>query len=192
MTKAELQSLIREEIKKTLTEAGNVPSNIRDFAKDRGIQSLVKKVATWAEKAGKRIKGGTAIGKNYGTLLLDLTYQGGEIRINTDTEEITMFDEPVNDFKSFKKVLEDNLDMFESASKKSNKSLTEAVKLQVDKMYQVYDPGMDEWQDEYEYLGYDLNSRKHMFRAYDTPGYFVFVGIPASDLKKHVLESNIK
>jgi len=72
------------------------------------------------------------------------------------------------------------------------KTLTEAVKLKVDKMYQVYDPGMDEWQDEYEYLGFDLNSNKHMFRAYDTPGYFVFVGIPASDLKKHVKEPNSK
>ena len=118
MTKRELQSLIKEEIKKTLTEAASIPSNIRDYAKRRGIESLVKKVATWAEKAGKRIKGGTAIGKNYSTLLLDLTYQGGEIRINIDTEEVTLNGETVVDAKSFKKALENMSESLIEASRK--------------------------------------------------------------------------
>jgi hypothetical protein len=87
-----------------LTEA-NVPSNIADFAKRKGISSLVNKVAGWAEKVGARIAGGTAIGKNYSTLVLDLDYkQQGEIRIDTDEETIELYDEPVYDFKSFQRV----------------------------------------------------------------------------------------
>ena len=97
--KANLEDNIEE-----LTEA-NVPSNIRDFAKRKGISSLVNKVAGWAEKVGARIAGGTAIGKNYSTLVLDLDYkQQGEIRIDTDEETIELYDEPVYDFKSFQRV----------------------------------------------------------------------------------------
>jgi hypothetical protein len=91
----------------TLTEA-NVPSNIAEFAKRKGVSSLVKIVAGWAEKVGKRIVGGTAIGKNYDTLILDMTYQGSEIRINTEYETIELYDEPVRTFAQFKRVYEEN------------------------------------------------------------------------------------
>jgi hypothetical protein len=53
-------------------EEAYVPSNIKDFAKRKGVSSLVNKVAGWAEKVGKRITGGTAIGYNYSTLILDM------------------------------------------------------------------------------------------------------------------------
>lgn len=91
-----------------INEAGYVPNNIKDFAKRKGVTSLVNKVATWAEKAGKGIRGGTAIGKNYDTLVLDLSYQDGAIRINIPEEEIELYGEPVFDFKSFAKVLASN------------------------------------------------------------------------------------
>ena len=71
------------------------------------------------------------------------------------------------------------------------KSLTEAapVKLKLGEMYQVFDPGMNEWNDEYEYLGFDTNSREYMFRAYDSPvDYFHFVGITKNDLAHSVRE----
>jgi hypothetical protein len=88
-----------------------VPSNIRDFAKRKGVSSLVNKVAGWAEKVGARIAGGTAVGKNYSTLVLDLDYkQQGEIRIDTDEETIELYDEPVYDFKSFQRVYIDGAD----------------------------------------------------------------------------------
>ena len=90
-----------------LNEA-NVPSNIAEFAKRKGVLSLVKIVAGWAEKVGKRIVGGTAIGKNYDTLILDMTYQGSEIRINTEYETIELYDEPVRTFAQFKRVYEEN------------------------------------------------------------------------------------
>jgi hypothetical protein len=90
-----------------LNEA-NVPSNIAEFAKRKGVLSLVKIVAGWAEKVGKRIVGGTAIGKNYDTLILDMTYQGSEIRINTEYETIELYDEPVRTFTQFKRVYEEN------------------------------------------------------------------------------------
>ena len=64
--------------------------------------------------------------------------------------------------------------------------IKENAGLKLGELYQVYDPGMDEWNDEYEYLGFDLNSREHMFRAFDTPGYFIFVGIPENELKTSV------
>jgi hypothetical protein len=83
-----------------------LPSNIKEFAKRKGVSSLVSKVAKWAEKAGKSITGGTAIGKNYSTLVLDLKRQGGEIHINTDDETITVNDTQVRDYNSFIKALE--------------------------------------------------------------------------------------
>jgi hypothetical protein len=89
-----------------LTEA-YVPSNIKEFAKRKGVSSLVNKVAGWAEKVGKGIRGGTAIGMNYSTLVLDMTYQGSEIRINTDNDTVTLYDEPVRSFNEFQRVYAD-------------------------------------------------------------------------------------
>jgi hypothetical protein len=86
-----------------LTEA-YVPSNIKEFAKRRGVSSLVNKVAGWAEKVGKSITGGTAIGYGYNTLVLDMEYQSGEIRINIPDETIELYDEPVNNFNQFERV----------------------------------------------------------------------------------------
>jgi hypothetical protein len=85
-----------------------VPYNISKFAKDRGVTRLVNKVAGWAEKAGKSIVGGTAIGKNYSTLILDMRYNGSEIYINLETGEVQLFGEVVNSPKSFLKVLNQN------------------------------------------------------------------------------------
>jgi hypothetical protein len=90
-----------------LTEA-YVPSNIKEFAKRKGVSSLVNKIAGWAEKVGKGIRGGTAIGYNYSTLILDMTYQGSEIRINTDNDTIELYDEPVRSFGEFQRVYLDN------------------------------------------------------------------------------------
>ena len=93
-----------------INEAASVPSNIMDFTKRKGsyATALVKKAATWAEKAGKRISGGTAIGKNYSTIILDMKHQGSEIYINLDKETIKLFGEEVTDAKSFQKVLDAN------------------------------------------------------------------------------------
>ena len=84
-----------------------IPSNIAEFAKRKGISSLVRKVAGWAERVGARIAGGTAIGYNYNTLVLDLNYkQQGEIHINTEDETITLYGEYVYSFPKFKEVYE--------------------------------------------------------------------------------------
>ena len=95
-----------------INEAARVPSNILDFAKRKGsyATSLVKKAATWAEKAGKYISGGTAIGKDYMTIILDMKYQGSEIYINLNNETIELFGEEVTDAKSFQKVLDTNIE----------------------------------------------------------------------------------
>ena len=78
-----------------------VPDNVMSFAKRKGVANVVNQVARWAQKAGKRIVGGTAIGKNYSTLILDITHQGGEIRINTDTDDIEVNSQYVDNYDSF-------------------------------------------------------------------------------------------
>jgi hypothetical protein len=105
-TKAKLKEKVAQH-KQGINEA-YVPSNIAEFAKRKGVMALVNTVAGWAEKVGKRIVGGTAIGKNYDTLILDMTYQGSEIRINTEYETIKLYDEPVRTFAQFKSVYEEN------------------------------------------------------------------------------------
>ncbi len=92
-----------------VTEAVYIPSNIEEFAKRKGILPLVKKIGRWAEKAGKRINGGTAIGKYYDTLILDLRHHGGEIRVNIDTDEVKLHGTVVTDPKSFKKALKESI-----------------------------------------------------------------------------------
>lgn len=66
------------------------------------------------------------------------------------------------------------------------------IPLKLGKMYQILDPGVDEWNDEYEYLGFDTNSREYMFRSSDfSPAdEFHFVGIAKSDLASSVKPSN--
>lgn len=101
---------LKKEVTESIDEAVSVPSNVLAFAKQKGsyATSLVKKAATWAEKSGKRISGGTAIGKNYMTIILDMKYQGSEIYINLNNETIELFGEEVTDAKSFAKVLSTN------------------------------------------------------------------------------------
>lgn len=101
MNRSQLNSIIAEEIAALRLEA--VPSNIQKFANREGSHAkrLVKQVDTWATKIGKRIMGGTAVGKNYSTLILDLTHQGGEIAIDLDEETIEVQGEPVTNFKEF-------------------------------------------------------------------------------------------
>ena len=86
-----------------------IPSNIMDFAKRKGPHAvrLVKKVANWANKADKRIWGGTAIGKNYDTIILDLTYQGSEVYISLNSETIELYGVEVNTPKAFINVLQE-------------------------------------------------------------------------------------
>ena len=90
-----------------LTEA-YVPSNIKEFAKRKGVSSLVNKVAGWAERVGKGIRGGTAIGKNYDTLILDMGYQTADIYINTEDETIELYGEPVRSFNEFERDYNEN------------------------------------------------------------------------------------
>lgn len=98
-------------------EAAYVPSNIASFAKDRGVLADVKQIARWAEKAGKRIYGGTAIGKGYDTLVLDLTYQGAEIYFDTYKGTIKVNGQPVTDWKSFSKAVNESVNEGEITKK---------------------------------------------------------------------------
>ena len=93
-----------KELDENMLDEAYVPDNIKKFAKQRGVSSLVNKAAGWAEKVGKGIRGGTAIGKNYSTLILDMGHQTSDIYINTENETIELYGEEVNSFPEFKKV----------------------------------------------------------------------------------------
>jgi len=108
MNKQELKRIIREEVQKVMTEA-TLPSNIKSFAERKKVLPLVMKVARWAEKAGKRITGGTAIGKDYSTLILDMGYQTADIYIDTENGTIELYGKPVRNFNEFKKVWLDQM-----------------------------------------------------------------------------------
>lgn len=65
-----------------------VPEQVLKFASKKGVADEVLTMAKWLSEIGKKIVGGTAIGKYYDTLILDVTYQGSEIYYNTDNETI--------------------------------------------------------------------------------------------------------
>jgi hypothetical protein len=86
-----------------------IPDNIKKFAQRKGVTNIVNQVARWAEKAGYNVVGGTAIGKDYSTLILDLTYQGSEVYINTDTNTIEVKGEEVDNYNSFVRALKEEI-----------------------------------------------------------------------------------
>jgi len=82
-----------------------IPSNIKEWSKDRGILPTVRKVAGWVEKTtGRSLSGGTAIGKQYGTLILDIAYHGSEIYIDCENDTVELFNKQVASLKEFKTV----------------------------------------------------------------------------------------
>ena len=104
-----LKTVYSDAKNESVTEAAYVPSNIEEFAKRKGVLRDVKQIARWAEKAGKRIVGGTAIGKGYDTLVLDLRHHGGEIYYDTYKGTIKVNGNPVDSWKTFSKALEESV-----------------------------------------------------------------------------------
>lgn len=103
----EYEEVYLEMIEKAISELSKayVPDNIKKFAKTKGVTDTVNQIARWAEKAGKRIVGGTAIGKHYSTLILDLTFEGAEVSIDTDKNTIKVNGDPVTNYEGFEKAL---------------------------------------------------------------------------------------
>lgn len=100
---SELRKIVKEEIKNICESY--VPSNIAEFAKRNGVLPMVKTISKWVEKASGKsgISGGTAIGKNYSTLVLDIRYQDAAIYYDLDTGIIKLYGTPVNNYGEFKK-----------------------------------------------------------------------------------------
>lgn len=81
-------------------------------------EKAIKKIEWWLEKIDKKVVGGTTIGKYQDTVILDLTYQGGEIYVHSngfeDTDNgypgVTVNDIPVNSFYEFKKAINNKED----------------------------------------------------------------------------------
>ena len=103
------QDLYVKVIKEGNLEEVIIPDNIKKFAQRKGVTNIVNQIARWAEKAGYSVMGGTAIGKDYSTLILDLTYQGSEVYINTDTNTIEVKGEEVDNYNNFVKALKEEI-----------------------------------------------------------------------------------
>lgn len=117
-------------MKKLTTEAG-VPSNIAQFAKRNGIMPLVNKVAKWAKALNTAVIGGTAIGKGYGTLVLELGHYKSRVYVDIDDGTIAVNGKDVNNLKSFKQALE----LRESKTMKLTKSqLREIIREEIKKL----------------------------------------------------------
>jgi hypothetical protein len=82
-------------------------------------EDAVATIERWLKRLGKSINGGTTIGKDPQTVILDLKYQGGEIRVNSSGFDQTkygnagveVYGEPIrneNSFNEFKRVVEKN------------------------------------------------------------------------------------
>jgi hypothetical protein len=68
-------------------------------------EESISRVEKWLAKLNKRIVGATTIGKSPQAVILDLTYQGGEIYVSRDGE-IRVNDELVEDNVDFEEALE--------------------------------------------------------------------------------------
>jgi hypothetical protein len=91
----------------TMNNKVEVSERIREYAERKGCMPAVKKVATWLKKlTGRGIGGGTAVGRNYDTLLLDVSYEDAAISINASSDYIKLKGEFVEDFKEFKAVFD--------------------------------------------------------------------------------------
>lgn len=129
-----------------LNENVNIPENIVNFAKKKGISAELNMIANWVEKAGKRIVGGTAIGKNYNTLILDLTHQGSEIYYNIDNESVEVNGQPVDSYEEFLEALtvvdgslNENYSRFkkETKTRTNEQQLHAAMRLAEKKIYEA-------------------------------------------------------
>lgn len=127
-----------------------IPDNIMSFAKRKGVTEIVKQVSRWVQKAGKRIVGGTAIGKNYNTLILDITYQGGEIRINLEDSTISVNGvDYIYDYDEFIDALSgdqinENYSRFKNETKTRTKpeqfhQAVKSVKRKVEEIHKLYE-----------------------------------------------------
>jgi len=72
-------------------------------------EDAIYKIVKWLKKLGKVIVGATTIGKNPQTVILDLTYQGGEIRIRAEDDGeypfIKVNNKEINNFQDLKDAL---------------------------------------------------------------------------------------
>lgn len=59
------------------------------------------------------------------------------------------------------------------------KNITDISDLELGKYYQVWEQGLAEWHDDYEYVGYDVITDDHIFRSivgpFSTSFYFMSV-----------------
>jgi len=79
---------------------GRMSKYTRCASTDEQEQSI-QQVEEWLTRLQKNIRGGTTIGKSPQTVILDLTYQGSEIYIDSDGK-IEIFNIEVHDFNEFK------------------------------------------------------------------------------------------
>lgn len=166
-------------VKESINEAAYVPSNIEEFAKRRGVLRDVKQIARWAEKAGKRIVGGTAIGKGYDTLVLDLRHHGGEIYYDTYKGTIKVNGKPVDSWKTFSKAVEESVTEARFNKRKLMRAMKKDdgfIQLGNGQEYIIYNPNnnnsdnTDMWQDDVIFA-LDQDGEEHEIKYSDIVSY---------------------
>jgi hypothetical protein len=185
MNAAELKKLIKEEIRNVLNEDAFrriviTSSKTKEITKE--IQAFVKRPEM---KRDYPVKLTVKPGVKPNTVVVDISGAGATV-MGTKLGDLAKKLDKTADIKTKKEI--------KRVPVNNESKLTEAapVKLKLGEMYQVYDPGMDTWNDEYEYLGFDVNSREYMFKTFDSPvDYFHFVGITKNDLASSVKPSEM-
>lgn len=74
------------------------------YAETDEQEEMITQIEKWATKIKMPIRGGTTIGKHPQTVILDLTYQGSEIYINSDGV-VKVGGKEIRDYNGFKKAI---------------------------------------------------------------------------------------
>lgn len=94
----------------------SIPSNILSWIKEGNgyhVEDEVKQLATWHNKlTGRNFMGGTSVGKSPQTLILDITYQGGEVSV--DSGRIKFQGEIIETYADYKRVFEETFRLVKS------------------------------------------------------------------------------
>jgi len=88
-----------------------------DASQDMDLHDVTEKANTLGKERGTLtmddydaiVGGGTAIGKNYDTLILDMGYQTADIYINIEDGTIELYGEPADSFPQFQKAFMDKV-----------------------------------------------------------------------------------
>jgi len=104
MTKQILTTLLNSRRIRQFSD--HITKYLKDQGRDEQLQ-VCRKVNGWLFKlTGRNISGGTAIGKHYASLVLDINYNDGMIHIGENCS-VSIMSKEIDNFKEFKAAIEE-------------------------------------------------------------------------------------